>query len=103
MGKGLREYDENEGLFAKAIVPRIFLTSIMTLGWFGFANFGRVFTSHQSLLRSVPVAAAFAFYFTRGISYYYVATKDSFEKSRAGRSIENEQLKRQVRNYMSSH
>jgi hypothetical protein len=103
MGKGLREYDQNDALFSKAIFPRFFLTSIFTLGWFGFAKFSRVFTSQQSLIRSIPVAAALAFYLTKSMSYYYVATKDSLQKNQAERNNENEQLKRHVRNYLSSH
>ena len=103
MGKGLKDYDQDDAIFSTALFPRVVLTGLFTAGWYSFAKCSRVFTSSQSLMRSVPVAALLSFYLTRGMAYHYVAACDVLNRKKVTREIEHENYKREVRRNLVQH
>ncbi len=103
MGKGLKEFDQDDAIFSRALLPRVVLTALFTAGWYSFAKCSRVFNSNQSLVGSVPVAALLSFYFTRGMAYHYVAACDNLHRNKVAREIEHEHYRREVRRNLVQH
>jgi hypothetical protein len=77
MGEGLRVYKQDDIIFNMAFIQRVIITGFMTGAYFIIAKKYNFFRDPALLNKSIPVAALFSFYYSKGLALNYLATKHS--------------------------
>jgi hypothetical protein len=97
MGKGLKEYDQNDPIFRGAIVPRILLAGVFTGFWYLAVTKNRIFRDSNLIKITIPIAFLGSYFFARGFVYHLIALNAANREMNSDREKELYNFKRDLR------